>query len=107
MGYLETARKHIEKSNFENTKLLLIEELFENINEICPRGLYTQMEEHFPEVEEMFNQSEKKINRLFKNGTISEFKEALEGFWFLHMDLIGRIHNNIKTCYGYIYQRLK
>jgi len=97
MGYLEKAREHIQKTNLENEKLLLLDELFDNLNENCPREVYVIMEKHFLELEERFNQSEEKINSLVRNGTISEFKEALEGFWFLHMDLVGRIHNNIKT----------
>jgi len=72
-------------------KLKLLDETFEELNKNCPRGMYVQMEEHFPGLEERFNQAEKKINSLVENGTIVELKKALEGFWYLHIDLVGRI----------------
>ena len=74
-------------------KLNLIDKTFENLSKICPRGMYVQMEEHFPELEQRFNESEEKINKLVEDGTIREIKKALEGFWYLHQDLIGRVES--------------
>ena len=97
MGYLEKAREHIKKTNLENEKLLLLDELFENLNENFPRGVYVIMEKHFLELEERFNQSEEKINSLIRNGTIVELKQSLEGFWYLHQELMTRINNSKLT----------
>jgi len=72
-------------------KVNLIDETFEELNKNCPRGMYIQMEEHFPELEERFNESEEKINQLVNNGTITEIKKALEGFWYLHQELLNSI----------------
>jgi len=78
-------------------KLNLIDETFEELNKNCPRGMYVQMEEHFPELEERFNQSEEKINSLVRNGTIVELKQSLEGFWYLHQELMTKINNSKLT----------
>ena len=53
--------------------------------------------QHFLELEERFNQSEEKINSLVKNGTIVELKQSLEGFWYLHQELMTRINNSKLT----------
>jgi len=45
-----------------------------------------------------FNKSEEKINQLVDKGTITEIKKALEGFWYLHQELLGQINSlNKKT----------
>jgi len=79
-------------------KVNLINQIFKDLNKICPRGMYVQLDEYFPELEERFNESEEKINQLVDNGTITELKKALEGFWYLHQELLGRVESlNKKT----------
>lgn len=96
MGYLEKAREHINRSNLEKEKLILINNLFQDLNENCPRGIYKLLEEQYPHLIERFNNAEDKINTLFKKGTIIELKQALEEFWFLHIDIVGRIVNKTR-----------
>lgn len=74
-------------------KFKLLDETFEELNKNYPRGMYVQMEVNFPGLEERFNQAEKKINSLVKNGTIVELKKALEGFWYLHQELLGQVES--------------
>jgi len=86
------------KNKLRKEKVNLIDQTFENLNKNCPRGMYVQLDEYFPELEQRFNESEEKINQLVDNGTITETKKALEGFWYLHQELLGQINSlNKKT----------
>jgi len=53
-------------------------------------GLYAMLDEHYPELSNRFNASEAKIHRLVHSGNVKDLKKALEGYWYLHMELIGR-----------------
>jgi len=78
-----------DKLKKEKEKLLAL--TFEDLNKICPKGIYSYMEMYIPELEERFLRSESKIHSIYKQGTINEFKQALEEMWYLHVDLVGRI----------------
>jgi len=63
------------------------------LDELCKyytQGLYAMLDEHYPELNDRFNASEAKIHRLVHSGNVKDLKKALEGYWYLHMELIGR-----------------
>jgi len=71
----------------------LVRRTLDDLGNCYTPGLYIMMEEHFPELNDRFNARELKIHSIVQSGTEKELKKALEGYWYLHMELIGRTEN--------------
>ena len=70
----------------------LLRNTLDRLDEICPKGLYTYMQDHLPELNREFCIIEQRVDEcfhLYKN--IDELKAALRDYWDVHMRAAGEM----------------